>query len=101
LEKPVAWEKFTESVYERFPPKTTRREMKQQFINLRQGSSTVDEYAAKFLRLSRFASYMVADEEDWANRFQRGLRLDIQKSWAHNNWALTLRSLVLLAAWSR
>ena len=35
LEKPVTWERFSESFYERFFPKTARREMEQQFINLR------------------------------------------------------------------
>jgi len=37
----------------------------------------VDEYAA-VLRLSRFASYMVSDEEKRASRFQQGLKMDIQ-----------------------
>jgi len=53
--------------------------MEQQFINLRQESRTVDKYAAKFLRLSQFAPYMVAKDEDQANQFKQGLRLDIQK----------------------
>jgi len=44
--------------------------MEQQFIILRQGSRTVDKYAAEFLRLSRLFPYMVVDEEDRANRFQ-------------------------------
>jgi len=38
----------------------------------------MDEYAAEFLRLSRFASYMVSDEEKRASRFQQGLKMDIQ-----------------------
>jgi len=38
----------------------------------------VDEYIAEFLRLIWFAPYMVAEEEDRANRFQQGLRRDIQ-----------------------
>ena len=38
----------------------------------------MDEFAAEFLRLSRFAPYMVADEEKRATRFQQGLRVDIQ-----------------------
>jgi len=37
--------------------------MEQQFINLRQESRMVDEYAAEFLRLSRFAPYMLAEEK--------------------------------------
>ena len=40
---------------------------------------SVDAYASKFLRLSRFALTIVAEEPDRANRFQQGLRLDIQK----------------------
>lgn len=53
--------------------------MEQQFINLKQGRRTVDEYAAEFVCLSRFAPYMVVDKEDRAHRFHQGLRLDLQK----------------------
>jgi len=38
----------------------------------------VDEYAAEFLRLSRFAPYMVIDEENRAIKFQQGLKMNIQ-----------------------
>jgi len=69
LEKPITWERFSKSFYERFFPKTARREIEKQFINLRQGSQTVNEYTTEFLRLSRFAPYMVAEDEDRANRF--------------------------------
>ena len=79
LEKPITWERFSKSFYERFFPKNARREMEQQFINLRQGSQMVDEYTIEFLRLSSLAPYMVAEEKDRANRFQQRLRLDIQK----------------------
>jgi len=79
LEPPIPWEQFMDSFYERFFPKTAQREMEQQFINLQHGSRSIDEYAAEFLRLSRFAPYIVAAEKDWANRFQQGLRLEIQK----------------------
>jgi len=67
LEKPITCERFYESFYERFFPKTAKREMEQQFINLRQGSQMVYEYATEFLRLSHFAPYMVAEDEDRAN----------------------------------
>ena len=52
--------------------------MEEQFIRLQQWNQSVDEYAAEFLRLSRFAPYMVANEEKRASRFQQGLRVDIQ-----------------------
>jgi len=38
----------------------------------------LDEYAAGFLRLNRFAPYMVTDEEKRAIRFQKGLKIDVQ-----------------------
>ena len=71
MEKPVTWEKFTESFYEQFFLKTVRREMEQQFINLRQRSRTVDEYAAEFLRLSWFAPYMVQMKKTGLTNFSR------------------------------
>ena len=52
--------------------------MEEQFIRLQQLNRSVDEYAAEFLRLSRFASYMVTDEEKRASKFQQGLKMDIQ-----------------------
>ena len=52
--------------------------MEDQFIRLQQGTRTVDEYVADFLRFSRFAPYMVTDEEKQAEIFQQGLRMKIQ-----------------------
>jgi len=78
LERPITWTTFSKSFYSRFFPATAQEEMEEQFIGLKQGNKSVDEYAADFLRLSRFAPYMVTDEEKRANRFQKGLRMDIQ-----------------------
>ena len=55
-----------------------QKEMEKQFIRLQQWNRSVDEYAAEFLRLSRFAPYMVSDEEKRASRFQQRLKMDIQ-----------------------
>jgi len=78
LEKPVTWDTFSKSFYSRFFPVTAQKDMEEQFIRLRQGNKSVDEYAAEFLRLSRFAPYMVTDEEKRASRFQQGLQMDLQ-----------------------
>ena len=46
-------------------------------MNLRQWDRTIDAYAAEFVRLSRFAPMLVADEEDKANHFRQGLKPEI------------------------
>jgi len=78
LEKPITWDQFSKGFYERFFPATAQKEMEEQFIRLQQRNRSVDEYAAEFLRLSRFAPYMVTDEEKRASRFQQGLKMDVQ-----------------------
>ena len=44
----------------------------------------MDGYTTKFLRLSRFAPSMVAQEAEKAHRFQQGLQWDIQSHLASN-----------------
>ena len=53
--------------------------MLKQSVSLKQGNRTVDEYAAEFIRLSRFAPRLVEDEEDKGNQFKEGLRPEIGK----------------------
>ena len=45
--------------------------MEEQFIRLQQRDKSVDEYAIEFLRLSRFAPYMISDEEKRAKNFNK------------------------------
>ncbi|KAA0042480.1 pol protein [Cucumis melo var. makuwa] len=51
---------------------------RQEFLNLEQGDMTVEQYDVKFDMLSRFALEMIATEAARADKFVRGLRLDIQ-----------------------
>jgi len=70
LEKPISWDHFSKGFYERFFPATSQKEMEEQSFRLQQWNRSVDEYVAEFLRLSRFAPYMIADEKKRASRFQ-------------------------------
>ncbi|KAH0636060.1 hypothetical protein KY290_036462 [Solanum tuberosum] len=45
----------------------------QEFINLRQGSMSVKEYALKFTQLSKYAPTIVADSRDKMNKFVMGV----------------------------
>ena len=74
----VSWETFSEVFLSKFFPDMVKSEMEQNFINLRQAEKTVDEYAAEFFKLRRFAPYMVFTEENRARRFQQGLQLELQ-----------------------
>ena len=69
--------------------------MEEQFIRLQQLNRSVDEYAAEFLRLSRFAPYIVSDEGKQASRFQQGLKMDIQLFLIPQQFKRTLRFSLL------
>ena len=54
----VSWKTFSVVFLAKFFHDTAKSKMEQKFINLKQAGRTVDEYAAEFSRLSRFAPYM-------------------------------------------
>src|SRR3954470_9445529 len=87
LPKPVMWATFTKAFLSKHFPDTAKADMEQKFINLRQGSWTVDEYAAEFTKLSRFAPYMVNTEANRAKRFQQGLHLELQNHLANHEFS--------------
>ena len=66
----MTWDHFLKGFYERFFPAMVQKEMEKQFFKLQQLNQSIDKYAAEFLRLSRFAPYMMSEEEKRASRFQ-------------------------------
>ncbi|GMH03676.1 hypothetical protein Nepgr_005515 [Nepenthes gracilis] len=75
----ITWDRFLEVFNEKYIPKSFREKMEEEFICLRQGGSSVAQYGAKFLELSRFAPYLVSDETMMAKRFLLGLNDVIRK----------------------
>ncbi|KAL0536920.1 hypothetical protein IC582_025883 [Cucumis melo] len=74
----ITWQQFKESFYAKFFSASLRDAKRQEFLNLEQGDMTVEQYNAEFDMLSRFAPEMIATEAARADKFVRGLRLDIQ-----------------------
>ncbi|KAL0534025.1 hypothetical protein IC582_028302 [Cucumis melo] len=74
----IMWQQFKESFYAKFFSASLRDAKRQEFLNLEQGDMTVEQYDAEFDMLSRFAPEMIATEAARADKFVRGLRLDIQ-----------------------
>jgi hypothetical protein len=70
----IPWEEFKKEFYNRFFPSTVRQARAQEFTDLVQGSMTVEQYAAKFIELSRFAPHLVSTGELEARKFERGLQ---------------------------
>ncbi|KAA0056703.1 gag protease polyprotein [Cucumis melo var. makuwa] len=74
----IKWQQFKESFYAKFFSASLRDAKRQEFLNLEQGDMTVEQYDTEFDMLSRFAPEMIATEAARADKFVRGLRLDIQ-----------------------
>ncbi|WMV08081.1 hypothetical protein MTR67_001466 [Solanum verrucosum] len=70
---PITWECFSETFLDRFFPRELREAKAQEFMNLRQGSISVQEYGLKFTPLSRYAPHMVADSRVQMNKFLYGV----------------------------
>ncbi|XP_057981125.1 uncharacterized protein LOC131166550 [Malania oleifera] len=70
----MTWRRFKELFYDRYFPATTRVAKAKEFFHLTQGQLTVQQYAAKFMEVSRFAPFMVPDEFQKARWFERGLK---------------------------
>ncbi|XP_041020483.1 uncharacterized protein LOC121262135 [Juglans microcarpa x Juglans regia] len=73
----VSWPHFKQNFFDRFFPKADWEARAQEYTNLVQGTMTVCQYAAKFAKLSRFASYLIPDEEKKARKFEEGLNYKI------------------------
>ncbi|KAH0710910.1 hypothetical protein KY284_012337 [Solanum tuberosum] len=70
---PITWECFSETFLDKFFLRELREANAQEFMNLRQGSMTVQEYGFKFTQLSRYAPHMVADSGAQMNKFMYGV----------------------------
>ena len=70
---PITWEKFKEVFNGIYFPNVVRDHKVREFFDLVQGAMMVEEYAAKFVELSRFAPYLIPDEPKKISKFQKGL----------------------------
>ncbi|XP_028089600.1 uncharacterized protein LOC114289953 [Camellia sinensis] len=74
----LSWNQFRELFLNKYFPSTIRRERVKEFQNLEQGNMTVTQYAAKFEELARYATRLVANDEEKARMFEWGLDLTIR-----------------------
>ncbi|XP_041004123.1 uncharacterized protein LOC121249482 [Juglans microcarpa x Juglans regia] len=72
----VSWPHFKQIFFDRFFPRSVRDGKAKEFADLVQETMTMHQYVARFVKLSRFASYLIPDEEKKNRKFEEGL----------NNW---------------
>ncbi|XP_041017895.1 uncharacterized protein LOC121260112 [Juglans microcarpa x Juglans regia] len=73
----IVWAQFKQNFFDQFFPKADREARAREFTNLVQETMTVRQYAARFAELSRFAAYLIPDEERKTKKFEEGLNYRI------------------------
>ncbi|XP_058198395.1 uncharacterized protein LOC131313920 [Rhododendron vialii] len=69
----MTFAKFETLFLDKYFPTPLRLAKEQEFLNLKQGTMTVTQYATKFEKLSRYAQTVVATEDKKARRCEWGL----------------------------
>jgi len=79
---PLTWEVFLEQFNEKYFPQSVRDEHEAEFLILRQGEQeSFDDYLAKFIRLSRYSTYLkYRNDERWTTeKLTRGLNSTLKE----------------------
>ena len=74
----MTWPEFQELFMGKYFPETVRHTKAQEFLELKQGATTVMDYVARFTELAQFADDYVATDMAKVRRFQNGLKLSIR-----------------------
>ena len=74
----VTWELFKQTFKAKYVGASYVDARRKEFLNLTQGSKTVLEYEAEFLRLSRYANGIVSTKYERSVRFEDGLRDELR-----------------------
>ena len=74
----MTWAEFQELFMGKYFPETERHAKAQEFLELKQGATTVMDYVARFTELARFADDYVATDLAKVRRFENGLKLSIR-----------------------
>jgi hypothetical protein len=74
----ITWNGFKAHFCNHYVPRDTMKLKKKEFINLRQGSMTVNDYLNSFIQLSRYTTEDININEKKQDMLLEGLNNDIQ-----------------------
>ena len=75
----MTWDQFRELFEAKYFTAAAHAAKKKEFINLKQGDMSVEEYIRKFEELSRYAPHLVCTEKLKIEHFMEGLRPEIYR----------------------
>ena len=78
----ITWDVFSREFLRKYYPEDVRGKKEVEFLELKQGSMSVTEYAAKFTELSKFYPHYDGAGGEFSKciKFENGLRADIKKA---------------------
>ncbi|MQL78397.1 hypothetical protein Taro_010831 [Colocasia esculenta] len=79
-EEAITWSEFLDVFNDTFFPIQVQQVKREHFRTLQQGNSSVLEYQMRFMALSRYAPYVVSDNNMMVDYFIRGLRVELQNA---------------------
>ena len=82
----VTWQEFTEAFREFYTPAGVLNKKLTEFLDLRQGSTSMMDYVNKFNHLSQYAGTHVDTYEKKRDRFYRGLSCSRQEKLYTENY---------------
>jgi len=86
---PIDWEAFKKAFLDRFFPHEKREAKVEEFINLRQGGMSSQEYSLKSIMFSKYAASLVSNPRDDMSGFVTGVSKSIEEeccaAMLHNN----------------
>lgn len=77
-DSPITWAQFKKVFYEKYYSDAARLRKQDEFLNLKQGNRSVDEYDTEFLKLACCVPEFVDTEAKMTERFIMGLRDEIR-----------------------
>jgi hypothetical protein len=83
----ITWNEFKACFRTHYVPSGTMKLKKKEFIDLKQGGMTVNEYLNSFIQLSRYAPDDINMEEKKQDMFLNGLNDDIQLQLLNTDYA--------------
>ncbi|XP_075486278.1 uncharacterized protein LOC142525877 [Primulina tabacum] len=75
----LKWQEFKDLFYDKYFPRDVRSQKVKEFLELKQGNMSMQEYILKFEEGCQFAPYLASNDIEKGEHFLRGVRAEIKR----------------------